>query len=113
MIGPLEVQMSKSRIFIVLLFLLILNGCTSTRFTHPTRFTQENIMKLRPGMSAEEVIAIFGNPIKTEAKICGGATNRPWSCITWWYDSTDILDAKRLKFQNENERVYLYGWDMP
>ncbi len=101
--------MYKNRIFIVLLLLLILNGCVSFQ----SRFTQENIMKLRTGMSAEKVVAIFGNPIKTEANTCGQATGRPWTCITWWYDSTNILYAKRLTFfENEDGRLYLSFWDM-
>lgn len=95
-----------SRIFFLCLLLLTLNGCVS-------RFTQENILRLRLSMPAEEVIAIFGNPIKTEAGTCGQAIGRPWTCITWWYDSTSILDAKRLTFHVEDGRLYLNSWHMP
>lgn len=92
-----------------------LNGCaTSFRQENITNFTQENILKLRPGMSSEEVIAIFGMPIKTEAATCGQAFGKPWLCITWYYDRTDFLYAKRLTFhEGENQRLYLNSWQMP
>lgn len=88
--------------FIVILFLTI-SGCYSANFT------RENIMKLRAHMSEKEVIAIFGLPIKTEARTCGQAIGEPWQCYMWYYgDWRPVLTF----YQGDDGVLYLTSWDL-
>ncbi len=87
----------------IILILFFLSSCYSTQFT------QSNIMKLKVGMTSEEVIKIFGNPYKTEASTCGGAYGRPWRCIIWKYGEW----KPRLTFQTDSYgNLTLNSWDL-
>lgn len=59
--------------------LLLLSSC------YPLKFTSDNVLKLRVGMTSNEVIEIFEKPMKTKATTCGSATDNPWGCIIWYY----------------------------
>ena len=59
--------------------LLLLSSCYSLKFT------SDNVMKLRVGMTSDEVIEIFGKPMSTKATTCGTSTGDPWGCILWYY----------------------------
>ena len=77
-------------------------GCYSARFT------QDNIMKLRLGMTDHEVLATFGKPLKTEARTCGQGLGEPWTCIIWYYGEW----KPRLVFAVKSDGSFsLSGWD--
>ena len=83
--------------------LLLLSGC------YASKFTSDNQMKLKPGMTSTEVIEIFGKPIKIDATTCGSATANPWTCIIWYYGEY----SPRLTFQRGSDDVlYLNSWNM-
>lgn len=67
--------------------LLFLSSCYSTQFASPSsKFTSDNILKLKVGMSSTEVIEIFGKPMKTSATTCGAATSDPfflYNLVLW------------------------------
>lgn len=86
-----------------LLFSLFLFTCT------PPQFTQENIMKIKVGMSDKEVINLFGYPKKTEASTCGQLLKKPWTCIKWYYGDW----KPRFTFQQGDDgNLYLNSWEI-
>lgn len=96
---------SKTNILIKvsIISLLLLSSC------YASKFTSDNAMKLKPGMTSTEVIEIFGKPMKTEATTCGSATNNPWTCIIWRYGEY----SPRLTFEQGKDGVlYLNSWSM-
>ena len=83
--------------------LLLLNSC------YASKFTSDNAMKLKVGMTSTEVVEIFGKPMKTSAMTCGSATDNPWSCIIWYYGEY------RPSFtfaQGPDGVLYLNSWNM-
>ena len=95
----------KTSIFIKvsILSLLLLSSC------YTSRFTSDNAMKLKVGMTSSEVVAIFGKPMKTSAMTCGSGTPNPWSCIIWHYgDFTPMFTFQ----QGEDGVLYLNSWNM-
>jgi hypothetical protein len=66
-------------------------------------------MKLKVGMTSNEVIEIFGKPMKTGANTCGSSTSKPWTCIIWYYgDYTPSLYFQ----QGADGILYLNSWNM-
>lgn len=49
----------------------------------PLSFTTENIMKVHQGMSANQILTMFGAPKSVSQSVCGGAD--AWNCTTWEY----------------------------
>ena len=99
----------------VLAALFFLFACASAppksgKDEEATVFSRENIVKLRVGMTSEEVVQIFGLPLKTEADVCGETTASPWTCITWWYNSKSLAQSTRMVFEVHNETLYLNRW---
>lgn len=80
-------SLTKGRFILlgVLTFLCLLAvsllGCS----TLPLSFSTENIMKVHPGMSSDEILALFGEPKSISSSVCGSATGNPWKCTTWEY----------------------------
>jgi len=82
---------------------ILASGCYSTRFT------SQNIMKLKVGMSDKEVIEIFGYPQRTEAGTCGQGLGNPWTCITWYYGEY----RPWLRFQQFSDgSLTLNSWEL-
>lgn len=107
--------MTCFRTLALLAVVLLLFACASstssrTKTDEPTSFSRENIVKLRVGMTSEEVVKIFGLPLKTEADVCGETTPSPWTCITWWYNSKSLAQSTRMVFEVHNEILYLNRW---
>jgi hypothetical protein len=50
-----------------------------------SRFTTENIMKVRAGMRSNEILEMFCAPKNVSQSVCGAAVGKPWTCITWEY----------------------------
>jgi hypothetical protein len=88
---------------VLIISLLLLSGCSASKFT------SDNILKLKIGMTSTEVIEIFGKPIKTEANTCGAGVGKPWTCISWYYGEY----RPRFVFVQEIDGVlYLNSWEM-
>lgn len=66
---------------------------TRSRAPLPKSFTTQNIMKVRQGMEAAEVIMLFGAPRNVSQTTCGTATDNPWLCTTWEYGSSSHGNA--------------------
>lgn len=82
---------------------LFLSSCYSAKFT------TDNVLKLKVGMTSTEVISIFGKPMKTSATTCGTATDKPWTCIIWYYgEYTPMLTFQ----QGPDDVLYLNSWNM-
>jgi hypothetical protein len=79
--------------------LLLLSSC------YASKFTIDNQMKLKVGMTSTEVIEIFGKPRKISAAVCGTGTGL-WNCITWYYGE------RSLTFSDRGGVLYLNNWDM-
>lgn len=89
--------------------LLLLSSCYATQSTSASKFTSDNAMKLRVGMTSTEIIEIFGKPMKTSAMTCGSATPNPWSCIIWYYGEY----RPSFTFEQGKDGVlYLNSWSM-
>jgi hypothetical protein len=95
---------------VLFLFSCAAGSSRSAKTEEPTSFSRENIVKLRVGMTSEEVVEIFGLPLKTEANVCGETTASPWTCITWWYNSKSLAQSTRMVFEVHNETLYLNRW---
>jgi len=87
-----------SLIIVIFIISLAIWGCPITAQSF-SKFTQRNIIKLKIRMTSEEVIQIFGYPLRTSASTCGQALGKPWKCISWYYDSENNHDANKLTFQ--------------
>jgi hypothetical protein len=81
--------------------LLLLSSC------YVSKFTSDNVMKLKVGMTSSEVVNIFGKPLKTSATTCGSSTSRPWSCIIWYYGNITPMFTFQ---QGEDGVLYLNSW---
>lgn len=102
---------SKTNILIKasIISLLLLSSCYASQFTPASKFTSNNVIKLKVGMTSSEVVAIFGKPMKTSAMTCGSATSNPWSCVIWFYgDVTPMLTFQ----QGADDVLYLNSWNM-
>ena len=101
---------AKLIIAVTIISLFLLSSCYPTQYaSSSSKFTTDNILKLKVGMSSNEVIAIFGKPIKTSGSTCGGAVGKPWTCITWFYGDY----TPSLTFQQEQDGIlYLNSWNM-
>jgi len=106
--GCVHIKKTGNRInpfmkFIFISLILLISACYSTRFS------SENVMKLKVGMSDAEVVAIFGYPSRTSANTCGQGLGKPWTCIHWYYGKW----TPKLTFQqNTDGSLSLNGWDI-
>jgi len=96
-------------IFLILLNLIVLSGCESMNYMYSSKFSPENVIKLKQGMTDKEIISIFGLPQKTKASTCGQALGKPWTCIMWYYGDWRPC----LTFQaSDDGKLYLNSWDI-
>lgn len=51
----------------------------------PDKFSTENIMKVRQGLSSNRILELFGPPKNISQSMCGASVGKPWSCTTWEY----------------------------
>ena len=71
---------------------ILICSCTSLseriraedRRRHP-EFTIENAMKVKAGMSPEEIVKLFGYPDKVSARTVGTETEDPWNAMEYTY----------------------------
>ena len=76
-------------------------------------FNEENIDKLRIGMSSTEVREIFGAPNEVSVSTCGGATaGGAWTCETWKYRSSSSYKTNNFVFSVDKGTKLLNSWDV-
>lgn len=103
----------KNYSIVIYLFLFLLTSCSISQnsTSNSPGFTQEKIMKLRTGMTSEEIAILFGNPRRTETKTVGQGTKEPWQAIFWYYDSK-YLSTKYFVFWQEGTQLTLQHWEV-
>jgi hypothetical protein len=79
--------------------------------TLPTSFSTENIMKTRPGMTSDEILAMYGEPKSIKNTTCGSATDNPWSCTIWEYGEFPY-DRATFYFSGEHGSYILNNFDI-
>lgn len=66
--------------------LALISACATTQFSNlPTSFNNENILKIKQGMSSKEILSMFGPPKNVAQAVCGSETGKTWTCTTWEY----------------------------
>lgn len=95
---------------LIFLQFMLFSCVTTSKVSSNVGFTQENIIKIRQGMTSEEVIQLFGLPVATEAEMMGLGTSRPWPAIQWYYNKYDRY-SRRFTFSQENGKLYLQYWN--
>lgn len=75
---------APTTLFFLSLISLSLSSCSAV-LTPPAAFTNENIMKVRQGMSSDEILTLFGKPQDISVDVCGKPPNQ-WNCTTWEYE---------------------------
>ena len=94
--------------FISVIFVAIIAGCAIT----PSSFTEQNIDRLRIGMTASEVKVMFGAPNEVSTGVCGGATSSgAWICETWKY-RTRSYRTNNFTFSVKQDVKTLNSWDV-
>ncbi len=89
-------------------------GCAETAsLIKPSAFTEQNIDRLRIGMSANEVKEIFGSPNEVDTAVCGGATGHTWICETWAYQrGSSKYDSNKFTFSVSDNEKRLNNWSV-
>ena len=95
------------RVIFTLPISLLLASCTSTL---SSSFTTENIMKVHPGMSSDEILQLFGEPKNISSAVCGRAPNQ-WACTTWEYGEFPY-DRASFIFSGEHGSYILNNFDV-
>jgi hypothetical protein len=86
---------------------MLIAGCAIT-----SSFNEENIDKLRIGMTATEVREMFGAPNQVSVSTCGGATaSGAWICETWKY-RTSSYRTNDFVFSVKQDSKVLNSWDV-
>ena len=108
--------MGKTSILLFILFVpLFLSSCetmTMSMSALPSSFSTENIMKIHPGMSSDEILVLFGEPKNIKSAVCGGAAiDNPWNCTTWEYGNSPY-DNARFTFSGQHGSYILNNFDV-
>lgn len=67
-------------------------------------------MKVRQGMSADEIVAMFGEPKSVATNVCGIATKQ-WNCTTWQYGEFPYERAN-FTFNDKNGSLRLNNFNI-
>jgi hypothetical protein len=101
---------------IISLFGLVafISSCAFTPASfNETNFNETNIDKLRIGMSATEVRAMFGAPSEVRTDVCGGNTaGGSWVCETWKYPTSKAYRTNDFVFSVKDDGKYLNNWSV-
>ena len=99
-------------IFIVVLFTLCF-GCAYQPSVNEQRWTQNNIQKLRRGMTPDETMQIFGPPDKQSVNTFGALTAKPWQGLHYEYHFRKYGDycINTFTFAMQ-ETTWLNDWDI-
>lgn len=66
--------------YVGLFLMFAIYGCST--------FTTEKIMKVKQGMTSDEILQMFGQPKNIRQAVCGADTGHIWNCTTWEYNNT-------------------------
>lgn len=66
-------------------------------------------MKIREGMTSNEILTTFGQPKNVSQTVCGGATGNPWKCTTWEYGEFPY-DRASFTFREESNSLILNNY---
>jgi hypothetical protein len=92
-----------------LLAIMFVVGCAFT----PSSFNEANIDKLRIGMPATEVRAMFGSPSEVRTAVCGGNTaSGTWICETWKYPTSNAYRTNDFVFSVKEDGKFLNNWNV-
>ena len=95
---------------VIFALVLTLAGCATPQPPQPpSRFTVENIRQLRPGMTPDQVIQIFGQPTSVRSTTCS-RHSQPWQCEVWNY--TNGYDRNTLWFSADTRTPRLDQWEV-
>jgi hypothetical protein len=109
--------MKKSKFIVVLFaFLISLSSCAELSETEhvisklPASFTSGNIMRVHQGMTANEILRMFGEPKSIATNVCGRAP-RQWNCTTWEYGEFPYEYAN-FTFSGKSNSLVLNNFDI-
>jgi hypothetical protein len=74
-------------------------------------FTTENVMNVHQGMDSNEILKMFGAPQGVRQAVCGAATGKSWSCITWEYGKFPY-DRASFTFAADSGSLILNNFDV-
>jgi len=91
-------------------------SCSTTYYAPPPRkhpgFTQDNVLKLKTGMTTNEVISLFGKPDKTSVHTYGHQTySGEWQGLEYNYVFNYVI-SNRLVFNLAYDPPLLNHWDV-
>lgn len=95
------------KLFYIAALVSLLQGCASL-----TGFTQENIDRLRVGMSSTEIREMFGTPDRVSSGVCGASTGKTWTCETWKYKQYGSYRTNNFTFSVREGAKLLNNWDV-
>ena len=95
------------RILLTFVASILLLSCS----TLPLNFTTENIMKVKVGMTSDEIAQLFGKPKSIKSTTCGTDTDEPWQCIIWTYGDYEYQHAD-FYFSTINDVMLLNHFDI-
>src|SRR3989338_6391900 len=110
--GTINMRIFTSLYFLSLIF-LSLASCSDlpSKFsTENTKFSTENIMKVHQGMNSNEILALFGEPQKIRAAVCGRPPDQ-WTCTTWEYGEFPNRRAS-FTFSGEHDSLKLNNFEV-
>lgn len=108
------------RVVLFVMTVMLMAACTYAVSGRNLTFTSSNVMKLKVGMTTNEVTTIFGAPDRMRSTTCGSrTTSGSWSCLVWEYDVEKSSDGfveetktNTLTFNNEYSPPRLNHWDI-
>ena len=78
-------------LFFIFMVTILLSACTNQQMINssyssslPNTFSSKNIMKVHQGMSADEILTLFGQPKDVDVSICYRVPEQS-TCTTWKY----------------------------
>lgn len=88
-------------------------GCAYQPSLNEQRWTQNNVQKLKTGMSPDEIMRIFGQPDKQIVNTQGALTAKPWQGLRYEYHFRKYGDycINTFTFAMQ-ETIWLNDWNI-
>ena len=99
--------------FPLLLTLLLIIGCASSRIVQNEKFTQTNVQNLEVGMTIIEVEAMFGKPNLVRTMQFGKETGKSWEGLVYEYNTVKDPSYKYTEKFLTNTLVFYTGTNPP
>ena len=87
------------KILLSLLFIATTSACTT--------FSTDKVLKVRQGMTSQDIIKMFGKPRNVSQAVCGSSVGEPWTCTTWEYGYSEMGESAKFTFSGESENLIL------